>query len=131
MFFDVFLWTHIVASLTAFSLGLWLFFTASQPSRRGFYVALMVLLVVTAVSGVFLNTLFFTPFHALSILTLVNIPLSIRAFAQGRERVARDNLFQNYLGLSVALVGTTYPLRFLGSRLYARVDFTLAQVIFN
>lgn len=131
MFFDVVLWIHIVASLTAFGLGLWLFFTApSKPKRLG-YNLLMVLLVITALSGIPLNTLSFSPFHALAILTLVNVPLSIRAFGQGRERVARDNLFQNYLGLSVALVGTTYPLRFIGSRLYSGVELGLAETLFT
>ena len=131
MFFDILLWTHIAASLTAFGLGLGLFFTPTRDSRRGAYNLLMGLLVVTAVSGIPLNTLAFSPFHALALLTLVNIPLSIRAFRQGRERVARDNLFQNYLGLSVALVGTTHPLRFIGGRMYGGTDLTLAETWFG
>ena len=129
MFFDVILWVHIVSSLGAFGVAIYLFFWAKGENRLG-YVFLMVLLAVTALSGIPLNTLTFSPFHALALLTLVNVPLSWRAFKRGRERTARDNLFQNSLGLFVALVGTTHPYRFIGSKLYNEVDIELAQTLF-
>ncbi len=114
------LYLHISASTTAFLIGIIVFFFKIQGTKieKHLYNILKLSLVITAVTGVFLNLVYFSAFHALAILTMVNVPISIKELAKGNQLKHNQNLFENYLGLFIAMIGTTFPLRFIGIRIY-------------
>ena len=126
--FDIMLWPHIVTAMYVFFVGFALFY--SRPFKKSpkiemtLYYSIMVCLTIAAITGALLQLNHFSPFHILVGVTLYNIPISWRALQRNDMFAFRENLFENYMGLTIALIGALHPLRNLGTRLF-RVMFGL------
>jgi hypothetical protein len=88
----------------------------------------MVLLVVTAFTGIFLNHQTFSPFHILVIVVLTTIPLAIYQYQKANYIEFKRGLFYNFVGLTLAMVGTLSPNRFFGNRIWIKT-FELETVV--
>lgn len=120
MFFFSILIFHITIAIISLILGSYLFFFSNKPIQNSHKLssALMISLILTAITGIFLETASFSPFHILVIVVLTTIPVAFWQRSVNRLLPFKRNLFYNFIGLNIALVGTLSPNRFLGNRLW-------------
>jgi hypothetical protein len=126
---------HLIFTFSSFFIGIYIFFLSSKKFeiiRIPSYL-FSVLLSLAAITGLLLNTQDFTPFHVLSVVTIVTIPVAFFQLSRGSEFKYLGGLFYNFLGLSVALTGALEPHRTVGYRLWIKtlgIKPDLAENIF-
>lgn len=109
---------HIFFTLTSMIIGYGVF--AFFKSKNIYLIfALCICLILSAISGIFLNLSSFSPFHILSIVVLTTIPLGIYryVFNSNFDFLNRQVWF-NFLGLNLAFMGSFYPTRYIGSKFW-------------
>ena len=93
---------HLATVLPALPIGLYLFATRKGGTRHRWLGRLwMALMAITAIAALFirhLNDGAFSFVHLASVVTLVGIPLAIRAAQQGRIADHRANLVNMFIG---------------------------------
>jgi uncharacterized membrane protein len=113
---------HLILTFSSFFIGIYIFFLSSKKFeiiRIPSYI-FSVLLTFAAITGLLLNTQDFTPFHVLSVVTIVTIPFAFYQLSKGSQFKYLGGLFYNFLGLSVALTGALEPHRTVGYRLWIK-----------
>lgn len=96
-----------------------MFFLAKKDFSLKVSAVLSILLVMSAITGLFLNLRYFSPFHVLVIVVLTTVPLAFYNLKNGDVLKYKKGLFYNFIGLNLALVGALYPERFLGVKLWS------------
>jgi hypothetical protein len=114
------LFAHITATTLSMILGYYLIIFSKKPIETlpKTLFSLVICLIVSAITGIFLNTTEFSPFHILAIVTLSTSPFIISNFYKKNYPELKRNLFWNFCGLNLAFVGAMAPQRYLGRRMW-------------
>jgi uncharacterized membrane protein len=120
------LFTHITATLLSIILGYYLFVFSGQPiqTNKPLVYIFGCLLIISAFTGILLNTYSFSPFHILAIVTITTIPLAMYNLFKSQFLQFKRGLFYNFLGLNLAFCGALEPTRYLGRRLWKPLEST-------
>lgn len=108
---------HTAAAFIAAASGIFVLLrTKGTPSHRLAGYAFAIAMIVTAISSFWITSL--TPgryswIHILSIVTLISIPLGIRARRMGNIRAHAGNMIGPFIGLVIAGAFTLMPGRIL------------------
>jgi uncharacterized membrane protein len=126
---------HLIFTFSSFFIGIYIFFLSSKKFETIKTPTLIysALLMLAATTGIFLNTQDFTPFHFLSVVTIVTTPYALYQLSKGNQISFLRGSFYNFLGLSIALTGALEPHRTVGYRLWIKtlkIDANLAENIF-
>lgn len=119
---------HLPLALGALLLGPWALWSRKGSTLHRSAGRVWVLLMLgAALSSLFIrsvalpNLAGFSPIHLLSVATLVNLPLGVRAAMQGRIQVHRKTMRGLYIGgCLVAGAFTLMPGRYLGQLLWGQ-----------
>jgi uncharacterized membrane protein len=127
------LFIHILTTLSSLIIGYYIFLISKRSTVDERFISffLCAILVVSAVTGILLNLVTFSPFHILSAVTIITIPLALVNFIQAKyERYIRG-IFYNFLGLNIAFIGALEPSRYLGYKFWkiGRDLFGFSQVL--
>jgi hypothetical protein len=115
---------HITATTLSMILGYYLIVFSKKPIQTlpKTLFSLVICLIISAITGVFLNTSEFSPFHILAIVTLTTSPFIFSNFYKKNYPELKRNLFCNFCGLNLAFVGALSPQRYLGRRLWKPIE---------
>jgi uncharacterized membrane protein len=118
MFLKV-LFFHLFCTFGSVLVGYYLFIFSKKPiqNQKVLFFSLCALLFCSAVSGIFLNLSYFSPFHILSAVTILTIPLVIFNFFKAKFLKSKQGLFYNFVGLNIAMIGAFEPGRYIGRRI--------------
>jgi hypothetical protein len=121
------LFAHITATTLSMILGYNLIVFSKKPIETlpKTLFSLVICLVISAITGIFLNTTEFSPFHILAIVTLSTSPFIFSNFYKKNYPELKRNLFCNFCGLNLAFVGAMAPQRYLGRRLWKPIEYGL------
>jgi hypothetical protein len=126
---------HVILTFSSFFIGLAIFFFSSkkfEDIKIASYI-FSGLLFLAAITGMLLNTSDFTPFHFLSVVTIVTLPIAFYHLYKNNQLRYMRGLFFNYLGLTIAMIGATEPHRTLGYRMFNKglgIDIDTSEKIF-
>lgn len=126
-YFSLILTLHLIVAFSSVFLGYSLFFISRKPitSYKVLNNFLIGLLIITAITGIFLNLTKFSPFHILAIVVLTTLPLAIYQRSKNNILEFKRGLFFNFVGLNLAMVGTLSPGRTIGFELLKKtLNFT-------
>jgi hypothetical protein len=126
---------HVILTFSSFFIGLSIFFFSSKKFEDIKVASYWFsgLLFLAAITGVLLNTSDFTPFHFLSVVTMVTLPLAFYHLTQNNLFKYMSGLFFNFCGLTIAMTGAMEPHRTIGYRLFNKtlgINLDLAENIF-
>jgi hypothetical protein len=112
--------THIFLTLSSLLLGYYLFIISKIPlyKQKILSGSLSICLIISAITGILLNTYSFSPFHVLAIVTITTIPLAWFNFMKKNYTEFTKGIFFNVVGLNIAFVGALAPERYLGYKLW-------------
>lgn len=111
---------HLSATILALIIGFYLFIFNKKYFLENRYIVLIwvFFLWISAISGIFLNLITFSPFHILSIIVLTTTPLALYNYKKGKNKEYKLGLYYNFVGLCLAATGTLYPGRRIGGILF-------------
>jgi hypothetical protein len=121
------LFTHIFFTLISMILGYYLFLFSKKTLNLQISTTFVLCfsLVISAITGIMLNTTTFSPFHILAIVTLTTTPLALVNLYRKNYLDFKRGIFFNFLGLNLAFVGALEPDRYLGSKLWNPIQLAL------
>jgi uncharacterized membrane protein len=113
------LFFHLFCTFGSLILGYYLFIFCHKPIQfyKNSVHLLCLLLFSSAISGIMLNLVVFSPFHILSIVTITTIPMVLYNFWRSNFLQFKKGLLYNFVGLNLAMVGALEPDRYIGRRL--------------
>lgn len=111
---------HIVLAIGSLGLGTMMFLRRKgTPAHRLLGRVWVGAMLATALSSFAIQTSGgLSPIHVLSVITLVTLPLGVRAIRQGRVAAHRFTMGANFAGLAIAGMFTLLPHRILGQLVF-------------
>ncbi len=110
---------HLFCTISSIILGYYLFVFKRKAMEIQKYPVYLLsgLLIMAGISGIFLNTYSFSPFHVLAIVTITTIPLALWNLHKSQILEFKKGLLYNFVGLNLAMVGAFEPERYIGRKL--------------